>query len=55
MPIKITAALVAVVLLLAYLVPIAWKLKQTSLWVVMGIGIAMMLVDLWQSLRNGNG
>ena len=53
MPIKIAAGVLAVLLLLAYLLPIAWKLKDASLWIVIGIGIAMMLVDLVQSLRNG--
>lgn len=53
MPIKIAAAVVAVLLLLAYLLPIAWKLKDVSLWTVILVGIAMMLVDLFQSLRNG--
>ena len=51
MAVKLVSALVAVVLLLAYLVPIAWRLKEISLAVVMVIGVAMMLVDLVQSLR----
>lgn len=55
MPIKIAAALIAVALLGAYLLPLAWKLKDVSLWAVIGIALVMMLVDLVQSLRNGNG
>ncbi len=51
MPVKIFAALVAVTLLVGYLSPIAFKLKEISLGVVMLIGLAMMLVDLWQSLQ----
>jgi hypothetical protein len=51
MPLKLLAAVVAVVLLLAFLVPIAWKLKEVSLAVVMLIGVVMALVDLAQSLK----
>ncbi len=53
MPMKLFAGLVAVVLMLAYLVPLVFKLKEVSLGVVVGIAITMMLVDLWQSLRSG--
>lgn len=51
MGMKILAAVVAVALLLAYLIPIAWKLKDVSLAAVMVIGVALALVDLFQSLR----
>jgi hypothetical protein len=51
MPVKIFAAIVAVVLLIAYLVPVVLKLKEMALTVTILIGIAMMLVDLWQSFR----
>jgi hypothetical protein len=51
MPVKIFAALVAVVLMIAFLVPVVLKLKEIALGVVIAIGIAMMLVDLWQSFR----
>ncbi len=53
MPVKIFSGVVAVVLLLAYLVPLVLKLKEVSLGVVILIGITMVLVDLWQSLRAG--
>ncbi len=53
MPVKIFSGVVAVVLLLAYLVPLVLKLKEVSLGVVILIGISMVLVDLWQSLRAG--
>lgn len=55
MPIKIAAAVIAVALFGAYLVPIAWKLKDVSLWVVIIIALVMMLADLVQSLRNSHG
>jgi len=54
MAIKLVAAVIAIVLLAAFLLPIALKLKEISLWVVMLIGFGMMLVDLWQSLRKND-
>jgi len=54
MPTKIVAALVAVALMLAFLLPLVFKLKEASLAVVVAIGIVMMLRDLWQSLRAGD-
>ena len=51
MPIKIFAAVVAVVLVLCFLAPPVLKLKDVALGVVILIGIVMMLVDLWQSLQ----
>jgi len=51
MAIKFIAALAAIILVLAFLVPIAWKLKEVSLAVVMLIGVVLMLVDLAQSLK----
>lgn len=53
MPVKIVAAVIAVVLVLAYLSPIVLKLKAVALGVVITIGIIMMLIDLWQSFREG--
>jgi hypothetical protein len=52
MGLKIFAAIVAVVLLFAYLAPVALKLKEVSLVVVMAIGVVMMAVDLLQSLKS---
>jgi hypothetical protein len=51
MPVKIFAAIVAVVLVVGYLTPVVLKLKEAALAIVIAIGIAMMLVDLWQSFR----
>jgi hypothetical protein len=51
MPIKIVAAIVAVGLMLAYLLPLVLKLKEVSLAAVVAIAMAMMLVDLRQSMR----
>ncbi len=52
MPIKFFAAVVAVILVIAYLVPVVLKLKDVALGAVILIGIGMMLVDLWQSLQS---
>jgi hypothetical protein len=54
MPLKIFAGVVAIALLLAYLIPLALKLKEVSLTVVFAIGVAMMLADLWRSMRSGD-
>lgn len=51
MPVKIFAALIAVVLLIGYLVPVVLKLKEMALGILIAIGIALMLIDLWQSFR----
>jgi hypothetical protein len=52
MPIKLFSAAVAIVLMLSYLGAIVFKLKEFSLGAVVLIGLAMMLVDLWQSLQS---
>ncbi|MEK7362205.1 MAG: hypothetical protein AAB133_09025 [Pseudomonadota bacterium] len=52
MPIKIFAAIVAVALMLAFLLAPVFKLKDVALGVIILIGLAMMLVDLWQSLQS---
>jgi hypothetical protein len=51
MPIKILAAVVAVVMMLCFLAPPVLKLKDIALGVIILIGIVMMLADLWQSLQ----
>jgi hypothetical protein len=52
MGLKIFAGIVAVALMLAYLLPLVIKLKEPSLYAVIGIALAMMLVDLVQSLKS---
>ena len=49
---KILAGVVAVALMLAYLMPPVFKLKDVALGAVISIGIAMMLVDFLQSLKS---
>lgn len=51
MGIKIFAGIVAVVLVIGFLTPVVFKLKNLALGCVILIGIVMMLVDLWQSLQ----
>jgi hypothetical protein len=48
---KFVAAILAAGLLGLFIGPVVVKLNAISLWVVAGIGFAMMLVDLVQSLR----
>ena len=52
MGIKIVAGLVAVALMLGYLLPPVFKLKDFELGVVILLGLGMMLIDLWQSLQS---
>ena len=51
MILKILAGLIAVALVLIYLAPPVYKLRDIELGVVVAIGVVMMLIDLWQSLR----
>jgi hypothetical protein len=51
MTVKFVAAFIAVALMMAFLIPMVVKMKDTALAVVILIGLAFMLVDLWQSLR----
>lgn len=51
MPVKIFAAVVAIVLMIGFLVPVVFKLKEIALGVVIAIGITLMLIDLWQSFK----
>jgi hypothetical protein len=48
---KILAGLIAVALVLIYLAPPVYKLRDIELGVVVAIGVVLMLIDLWQSLR----
>ncbi len=52
MPIKIFAAVVAVILVVGFLVPVVLKLKDVALGAVISVGIALMLVDLVHSLKS---
>ena len=54
MALRIFAGILAVSLMLIYLAPVVLKLRQPALTIVVLIGIVMMLVDLWQSLKSGD-
>jgi hypothetical protein len=51
MAFKILGAIIAIVLLVAFLAPPVLKLQDAALASVILIGVVMMLVDLWQSLQ----
>ena len=51
MALRIVAGILGMVLVLAFIGPPVLKLKEIALTVVCLIGVTMMLVDLWQSLR----
>lgn len=51
MAFKIFSGIVAVVLFLAFVAPVAVKLKEISLGAVILIGVGLMLWDLWETLR----
>jgi hypothetical protein len=52
MAVKIVAAIVAVVLMGAYLLAPVYKLKEVDLGVAIILGLVLMLVDLWQSFKS---
>ena len=52
MAIKILGGIVALSLVIAFVTPVLFKIKDISLLVVIVIGILMMLIDLWQSLKS---
>jgi hypothetical protein len=47
---RILAGLVAACLLVAFIAPVVIKLKDYALGSVVAVGLALMLVDLWQTL-----
>jgi hypothetical protein len=51
MAVKIFAGIVAIILLGGFLLPYVLKMKDVQLGIVILIGIGMMLVDLWQSMK----
>ncbi len=51
MAFRILAGVFAILLMVLYIGAIAMKLKEPALFVVGGIGLAMVIVDLLQSLK----
>ena len=54
MILKSITGLIALTLMIAYVLPPAVKLKDVALAVVIAIGVVLMLIDLWQSLREND-
>jgi hypothetical protein len=54
MPLKFVVGILAAALMFMYLGPIVLKLRSPALTIVVLIGIGIMLVDLWQSLKSKN-
>ena len=52
MLLKIIAGIIGAALLLAYVAPVVLRLKDYALSAVVLLGLGMMLVDLWQSLKS---
>ena len=52
MAVKIVAAIVAVILMGAYLLAPVYKLKEVDLGIAIIAGLVLMLIDLWQSFKS---
>ncbi len=51
MPLKTVYSVVAAALMLLYLSPVLYRLKELDLTIVVLVGVVMMLLDVWQSLK----
>jgi ABC-type branched-subunit amino acid transport system permease subunit len=49
---KIVSGILAAALLIVFIGPVVVKLRDVALSAVVLIGLAMMLTDLWQSLKS---
>ena len=49
---RIVVALVAAAMLIAFLSPVIFKLQLLPLYAVAGIGVAMMLWEQWETIRD---
>jgi putative effector of murein hydrolase LrgA (UPF0299 family) len=52
MVVKIVSAIIATILMFVFLAAPVVKLKEVDLGIVILIGFAMMVLDLWQSLKS---
>lgn len=48
---RILSGIVAIALLVAFIGPVALKLKEFALIAVALIGVGLAVIDLWQSIR----
>lgn len=51
---KILFGVIGVVLMAGFLLPVVFKLKEVSLGIVIVIGLALMIIDMVQSLRSND-
>jgi hypothetical protein len=51
MRLKLVFGVIAVAMVLAFLSPIVFKLNEASLSIIILIGVAMIVYDLWESLQ----
>jgi cell division protein FtsW (lipid II flippase) len=51
---KILFGVIGVVLMAVFLLPVVFKLKEISLGVVIVLGLALMIIDMVQSLRSND-
>ena len=49
---KVISGVIAAALLILFISPVVIKLKDVALSIVVLIGIAMMLTDIWHTLRS---
>jgi hypothetical protein len=49
---KVLAGILAAALVITYIAPVVFKLRDPALTIVAVVGIALMLIDLWQSLQS---
>ncbi len=52
MKFSIFSGIVAAALLVIFVAPVVFKLKEVALTIVVLIGIVMAVVDIWQSVRS---
>jgi hypothetical protein len=52
MAVKIVAAIVAIILMGGYLIAPVYKLQEVDLGIAIVLGMILMLIDLWQSLKS---
>ena len=51
---KILFGVIGVVLMAVFLLPVVFKLKEISLGIVIVLGLALMIIDMVQSLRSND-
>ena len=52
MPFKIIGSILAASMLIAFIGPVAIKLKDIAFSIVVLIGLAMMAADIWQAIKS---